>query len=256
MYDDIIPNKEQMVRAELHLLQKKSPTPDSHYNGNIHYRMDKSHKSLPKLTFERISSTPGWKTFDITPMVAKWEEGMVNQGIQLTITKGKETLSCEGVFSEAEQDPVDDEPLLIVFTKSHDSNNISEEVIATHQQQETKRSSTQNDECSRKKMVITADTLTNTLVKVLLPKSFDAGVCEGQCTPPPTTSSLQHVTHAHFVYSHYYNTGESSGIPSRCCVPTSYKKITMLFYIYNVADKASSLVIKQVPAIAASCTCL
>ena len=37
------------------------------------------------------------------------------------LTKGNRTLSCEGVFSQGKKDPMNTEPLLVIFTNDHDS---------------------------------------------------------------------------------------------------------------------------------------
>ena len=201
---------------------------------------------------------PGWKTFDITPIVLNWKLGLVNHGLQIRLTKGKEVLSCEGVFSQGEQDSVNTEPLLVVFTNDHDSkffkHMLKEERKSSksHTTIQRKRSAVrvQNVGCHRKEMMVTAASLSAGDVSVLLPKNFDAGVCEGHCTKLQLSP---HTDHAHILSIHYRNTLDLSAIPSRCCVPTSYKKINMVFY-----NKASGEhIIKQdVPAQATGCDCL
>ena len=204
---------------------------------------------------------PGWKTFDITPIVLSWKQGLVNHGLQIRLTKGKEVLSCEGVFSQGEQDSVNTEPLLIIFTNDHDSNFFkhmlkeerkSSKSYTTIQTKERKRSAVrvQNVGCHRKEMMVTAASLSAGGVSVLLPKRFDVGVCEGHCTKLQLSP---HTDHVHILSLHYHNTLDLSAIPSRCCVPTSYKKINMLFY--NKANDEH--IFKQdVPAQATECNCL
>ena len=73
--------------------------------------------------------------------------------------------------------------------------------------------------------MVTADSLSAGDVHVLLPKSFDVGVCEGHCTKLQLSP---HTDHAH-ILSLYYHINVSE-VTSKCCVPTSYKKINMIFY--------------------------
>ena len=251
------------MRAELRLLQKTSTTLDGYYNVDIYYIFNESnHQSPLKFSFKHIDSTPGWKAFDITPLVLNWKRGLVNRGLQLQLTRGKQILSCEGVFSQGEEDPMNTEPLLIVFTNDHDSkffkHMLKEERKslknnhATTQPQERKRKAVEveNVACHRKEMVVTADSLSAGDVHVLLPKSFDAGVCEGHCTKLQLSP---HTDHAHILSLYYYNTLDLNAIPSRCCVPTRYKKINMIFY--NEANDEH--IIKQdVPVQATECDCL
>ena len=60
---------EQMIQAELLLLQKNSPTLAGDYNVDIYYMLSESHWSPLPISFKRIDSTSGWKKFDITPNV-------------------------------------------------------------------------------------------------------------------------------------------------------------------------------------------
>ena len=55
----------------------------------------------------------------------------------------------------------------------------------------------QNVACHRKEMMVTADSLSAGDVHVLLPKSFDAGVCEGHCTK---LQQSPHTDHAHILF--------------------------------------------------------
>ena len=64
------------------------------------------------LAFKHTDSSPGLKTFDVTPIVESWKQGWVNYGLKL---HGEQQLSCEGVYSSGDQ------PLLVVFT--HDNTN-------------------------------------------------------------------------------------------------------------------------------------
>ena len=222
---------------------------------------ESSHQSPLRFTFKHIDSTPGWKTFDITPIVLSWKQGLVNHGLQLRLTKGKQVLSCEEVFSQGEEDPMNTEPLLIVYTNDHDSeffkHMLKEERKlskgpATIQPKETKRSAVkvQNVGCHRKEMMVTADSLSAGDVHVLLPKSFDAGVCEGHCTKLQLSP---HTDHAHILSLYYRNNVDLSEVPSRCCVPISYKKLNIIFY--NAAN-GEHIIKQNVLAQANECDCL
>ena len=239
---------EQMIQAELLLLQKNSPTLAGDYNVDIYYMLSESHWSPLPISFKHIDSTPGWKTFDVTPIVINWKQGLVNHGIQLRLTKGKEILSCEGVFSEGEEDPMSTEPLLIVYANddSMPTNSLKKRDV-TPQQQKTIRSpiDVQNGYCHRKEMVVKADSLRSDGVRVLLPEAFDIGVCDGHCSYREGYPS----DYALIFYLHHYNT-EGSGIPSRCCVPTSFRKETLLY------ERRGVYTIKHAGFIVDKCTCL
>ena len=250
----------ELVRAELHLLQKKSTTLGGHYNVDIYYLLNEtSHQSPLKFTFKHIDSTPGWKTFDITPIVLNWKLGLVNHGLQLRLSKGKQILSCEGIFSQGEEDLMNTEPLLIVYTNDHDSmffkrmlkeKRKSLKSYPTTQPQERNRiaRNTANG-CHRAPLTVIAENLGTDDVVVLIPSSFDAGVCEGHCAKIQLTSA-EEPDHAHVLSLHYSSTLALSDIPSRCCVPTSYNKVNMLMRTSN------GLIQKYVPVQANGCGCL
>jgi len=122
----------------------------------------------------------------------------------------------------------------------------------TTQPQERKRNAgnVQNVGCHRKKFVVTADSLSTGDIHLFLPKSFDAGVCEGHCKklqPSPRTD------HAHILSLYYRNNVDLSEVPSKCCVPVSYKKINLLFY--NAA-KGEHIIKPNMLAQADECDCL
>ena len=251
---------EEIIRAELRVLQEKT-TLDGHYNVDVYYLLDENshHQSSLQLSFKHVDSTPGWKTFDITPIVLNWKRGLVNHGLQLRLTKGKETIPCEGIFSEGEQDILNTEPLLIIFANDHGSNFFKHMLkkewnkirITTQQQQERKRgidNQIKNVKCHRKEMIVTADSLSAGDMHVVHPKSFDIGVCEGHCTKLQLSP---HTDHAHILSLHYLNTVKLSAIPSRCCVPTSYEKIDMIF-----VSAGKTTIKRNVPARATECNCL
>ena len=52
-------NREEIVRAELCLLQKKSATLDGHYNVDIILLNESSQQSKSQFNFKNIDSTPG-----------------------------------------------------------------------------------------------------------------------------------------------------------------------------------------------------
>ena len=114
-------DEEDVIRAELHLLQKSSTTIDSSYDVEIYYLPNKKvHESMLKFTFQQVDSTPGWKTFDVTPIVLSWKQGLVNHGLQIRLIKGGKRVSCEAVFFEGEQNSLQKQSL-VVFTHDHSS---------------------------------------------------------------------------------------------------------------------------------------
>ena len=251
----------ELIRAELHLLQKKSTTLGGHYNVDIYYLFNESsHQSPLQFTFKHIDSTPGWKTFDITPIVLSWKLGSVNHGLQLRLTKGEQILSCEGVFSQGEGDPMNTKPLLIVFANDHDSSFFKrmlkenrKSMKKSHvkiQPQEINRiaRNTVNSGCHRAALTVTKTQLSTEDVQVVLPHSFDAGVCDGHCTKLKV--SYDNPDYRHILSLYYRNTLSLSDTPSRCCVPISYNKISMLFF------RNGQYTQKRVPALLKSCVCM
>ena len=255
----------EIVRAELHLLQKKSATLlDNHYNVEIYcLHNQSSHQSPLQFSFKDIDSTPGWKIFDITPIVLSWKLGLINHGLQIKLTQGKQMLSCEEIFSRGEKDSMNTKPLLIVFSNDHDftffkhmlkedRRSLKSQNTTTAQPQEQKRNAAkvQNVGCHRKEMIVTADSLSTDDIHLLFPKSFDVGVCEGHCKklqPLPPTD------HAHILSLYYRNKVDLSEVPSKCCVPVSYKKINIIFYN---ATKGEPIIKRNVLAQANECDCL
>ena len=78
-------NGEEIIHAELLLLQKIS-IPGDYYEVNIHYLLNNNNIDSPlKLTFKNTDSTPGWKTFDVTPIVENWKQGWGNYGLKVTL---------------------------------------------------------------------------------------------------------------------------------------------------------------------------
>ena len=231
---------EQIVQAELRLLQTKSPTLDGYYNLDIYYLLNETHWSPIPISYDYIDSTPGWKTFDITPIVNNWKQGLVNHhAIQLKFTdKAKKTLSCEGVFSTGEDDPVNSEPLLIVYANDY-----------SKPQKSLRKRDIITDEivgdtlscCRRKKLVVP---LSDLFPYVLVPKSVDIGICEGQCT----SASLGNPSYSK-ILDQYYHSTEGSAIPEKCCVPASFRGLTIL-----KRTRKSYYIIKQ-QILVTSCTC-
>ena len=246
---------EEIGRAELRLLQKKSTTLDNHYNVDIYYLFNESsHQSPLQFSFKNIDSTPGWKTFDITPIVLSWKLGLINHGLQIRLSKGKQMLPCEEIFSQGEEDSINTEPLLIVFTNGHSTffkhmlkeERKSSKGHSTAQPQKKKRNA-EKVGCHLKEMMVTADSLSAGDVLVLLPKKFDAGICEGHCKKLQLSPDTDH---AHILSSYYL---DLSAIPSRCCVPTSYRNINMIFYNKSTGEHILKV---GVPARANGCDCL
>ena len=234
---------EQTVQAELRLLQTKSPTLDDYYNVDIYYLLNETHWSPIPISYEYIDSTPGWKTFDITPIVNNWKQGLVNHhGIQLKLTdKAKETLPCKGVFSAGEEDPINTEPLLIVYANddSVPKKSLRKRDIASDEiDADIPRSG-----CRRKKLVVPISDL---VPGVLIPKMVNIGICEGQCA----YASQRNLSYSN-ILNLYYQNNEGSAIPEKCCVPASFSEVTLLYKNTN-----PTYYIVRLPIAVASCTCL
>jgi len=266
-------DEENVIRAELRLLQKSSMRLDGDYNVEIYYPLTKqahkSLKSLSKLSFMHIDSTPGWKTFDITPIVLKWKQGLANHGLQIKLTKNGNMLSCEGVFTE-EKDSLE-KPSLVVFTHDH-SNELLKDIkedkanpVETQQERRRRHSDisattntstvVRNVNCHLTEMLVKAESLTFGSIHVLLPKQFNAGECKGHCTKLDSQIIQRNTikNYADILSIYYRNTKEIQNVPSRCCKATAFKMVPMVFY----DEKAEEKLIKvNIPAQAAECSCL
>ena len=265
---------EDVIRAELRLLQKSSTTLDNHYDVEIYSMLHKkTHESPLQLSFKTIDSTPGWKTFDITPLVLKWKQGSPNHGLQIKLTKDGKMLSCKGVFTE-EQDS-QEQPSLVVFTHDHspDSfiNKIKKEKAShtvTHQKRRTRNSDNSdatnvsattipivNAKCHLKQMTVQSEHLSTGSMHVLLPKQLDAGICDGHCTKfdPESLQRNTITSHADVLSLYYHNTAGIQEAPSRCCKATSFETVHMAFYDETAME---SIIKTTVPAKATACSCL
>ena len=99
-------------------------------------------------------------------------------------------------------------------------------------------------------MIVKAEFLNASDVHVLLPKMFDVGICEGHCKKLQSTSNTDH---ASILALYYQNNVDLIDVPSKCCVPASYKKINMLFYNTTIGEH----ILKPKVAVQAdSCICL
>lgn len=249
---------EEIIKAELHLFQNNVTELPSHYNIDIFHLLSENDTQSPlQHTFKHIDSTPGWKILDITSLTLLWKNGWLNYGLQVQLTKGGETLPCEGVFAN-EDDSQDVQPLLIVFTHDRDSKYLNKILKNTTpmddhnstQQQKRNTINVQNVACHLKEMIVTADSINSTDIIVLLPERFDAGICQGHCTklqPAPNND------HAYILSLYYRNNVDLPEVPSKCCVPASYKNISMIFY--NEAS-AEHIMKKEVAVQATKCICL
>ena len=256
MHKDTTDGK-QIVQAELRLLQTNSPTLNGDYNVDIYNMESENRWSTLPISFKHIDSTPGWKIFDITPMVIKWKQGLVNHGLQVRLSKHKEILSCEGVFSEGEEDPLNTEPLLIVYANDHNTPTTSLKRDIISQRKEKRSPVDVLNNCHRKEMMVKADLIKRGNIQVLHPKSLDIGVCEGQCpsSMQANAGNLDDLFH-YYYYAlifdlHYYNT-KGSSIPSRCCVPTSFKKKVVMFY----NETSGTHFLSYAPVLVEKCSCL
>ena len=218
---------------------------DGYYNVDIYYLLNETHWSPIPISYDYIDSTPGWKTFDVTPIVNNWKQGLVNHhGIQLKFTdKAKETLPCEGVFSTGEDDPVNSEPLLIVYANDY-----------SKPQKSLRKRDIITDEivgdtlsyCHRKKLVVP---LSDLIPYVVLPKSVDIGICEGQC---PFLNIFLYGNPSYLeILDRYYLSTEGSTIPEKCCVPASFRDIAVI-----VHDRTRNILyLRNMPILVTYCTC-
>jgi len=252
--------EEEMLHAELHLLQKMS-IPGHHYEVNIYYLLNENNTDSPlKLTFKHTDTSPGWKTFDVTPIAENWKQGWVNYGLKVILTKGKEQLSCEGVYSLGEDTNVlDTEPLLVVFTLDHNKNNflskfLKSKKIHNKKHEQVKRQNyvpieTSNVACHLQKIEVSNTEISAGNMHLLIPNLFNIGVCVGHCPRLPVESLSDY---ASILSLHYYNTRVHDEIPKRCCVPTDFEDIQMLFYNELIQEN----IFISVPATATTCNCL
>jgi len=258
---------EDIIHAKLYLLQRSSMTLDSHYNVEIYYLLNKTaHESPLKLSFENIDPTPGWKTFDITPIVLNWKQGLINHGLQVKLTKGGEMLPCEEVFFKVERDSME-KPSLVLFNQGHSPNpgflkgGLTTNHVPTQQKRRRRNSNTstviQNQECHLKEMRVTSTSLSFGNIYVLSPKQFNAGKCDGYCKKIDNLHNSQSnniiTSYADVLSKHYYNTVGIQDAPSRCCVATSFDTLDMIFY--NKVAKETILK-KGIPAKATGCSCM
>lgn len=252
-------NREEIVRAELHLFQIGTPVSKGHYNVHIHYLLRAKDVESPiQLTFKHVVPTLGWKTFDITPIAEKWKQhGWVNHGFKVKLTKGDQKLPCDGVFSNGRSDT---EPSLVVYTHDHDSKFFErllkkeeKSISRITNQHRRRRAVVANVSCHRKKLIIKRETLSSNRIKLLIPFQFDAGTCEGHCKRIEQNEPRV-MSYASVVSIHYLHTGGLRKAPSRCCVPTSYDTIKMVLFMDIVTRQR--IFKKDVPIVAKHCGCL
>ena len=250
---------EEIIHAELRLLQKIS-IPGDYYAVNIYYVLNDNNIDSPlKLTFKHTDSSPGWKTFDVTPIVEGWKQGWVNYGLKVTLTKGEQQLSREGVYSSGEQEDIlNTEPLLVVFT--HDNTNkflsevMKQKKLSDIKHKKEKRQTTISIEtshvaCHLQKMEVNNTAIREGNIHLMIPKLFDVGVCVGHCPRLPVESLTDY---ASILSLHYYQTRGHAGAPKRCCVPTNFEAISMVFY--NELTQES--ILKNGPIKAKACSCM
>ena len=234
--------------------------PGDYYEVNIYYLLNDNNIDSPlKLTFKHTDSSPGWKTFDVTPIVESWKQGWVNYGLKVTLTKGEQQLSCEGVYSSGEQeDMLNTEPLLVVFTRDNTNKFLSEVMkhkkLSDIKHKKEKRQTTSSIEtshvaCHLQKLEVSNTAISAGNVHLVLPKLFDVGVCGGHCPRLPVESLTDY---ASILSLHYYQTRGHAGAPKRCCVPTNFELIQMVFY----NELTHETIYKNVPARATSCGCV
>ena len=253
-------NGEEIITVELHLFQNNVTEFPSHYSIDVFFLLSEGTTESPlKLTFKHVDSTPGWKRINITTIARLWKSGWPNYGLQVRLTKGEKILPCKEVFAKRE-DPQHtyNQSLLIAFTRDPNSRSLNRilkdtKSIANHstiQQKKRNANNAQNVGCHLKKMILTADSFNSTDIRVLLPRSFDVGICEGHCKKLQPTP---HTEHAYILSLYYRNNLDLSEVPSKCCVPVSYKNISMIFY--NGTNRENILK-KDMNIKAKSCACL
>ena len=250
---------EEIIQAELRLLQKATLQTD-HYDVNIYYILrEKDLESPLKLTFKHIDATPGWKTFDITPIAQGWKQGWVNHGIQIKLTAGHHHhLSCDGVFYKGEEDEKDTEPLLVVFTHDYDSKFLGEVLkenkhstthIPTQPQRRRREVVTIHKSCDLETFMVDHEALSNGDLKLFYPdKPFNIGMCGGHCARLQTKPATDHAMITSLQYFH-----SNQEAVKRCCVPIEYEPINMIYY--NSKNKEYT-VTKYSTAKATKCGCL
>lgn len=254
-------DREHIVRAELHIYQALSPVASAaHYHVNIYYLLRAQDLESPlQIAFNNVSSTPGWKIFDITKIAQSWKkQGWVNYGLQVKLTSedGK-TLPCDGVFADVEVT----EPLLVVYTHDHGSKFFEgllkqEEKAIQHvtQQHRRKRSTTikvTNVGCHRKELKIKRAHLSSDKIHLQFPREFDAGACEGHCKKFELNRQM---SYSSVVSLHYMHTIGLQKAPSRCCVPTEFDAVKLMLF-YDTTTK-QNIFKKNVKVIAKKCGCL
>jgi len=268
-------DEEDVIRAELRLLQK-GPMAVDQYDVDIYYLLsDEEFEPSFKLSFRQIKSNPGWKSFDLTTLVENWKQGWVNHGLLVVLSSAGQQLSCVETFSQGEQDDLPNtQPLLVVFTYDYSSKflegllSVNEISISQRENHEAKReeptemeNSTQTNppdsrtnlrhiSCHLQELEVNHTTVSIGNMHLVRPKSFNAGTCVGHCTRLPVKSVTDHST---IISLHNYRTKGLEGSPKRCCVPDSYEKISMVFY----NDELHEFIVKEdVPVKAATCGCL
>ena len=178
-------------------------------------------------------------------------------GHKLDFPSTKKFYYVKEFFSEGEEDPLNTEPLLIVYANDNNTPTTSLKRDIISQRKEKCSPVDVLNNCHRKEMMVKADLLKRGNIQVLHPKSFDIGVCEGQC--PSSMQANAGNLHDLFHYYYYalifdlhcYNT-KGSSIPSRCCVPTSFKKKAVMPY-----DRTSRThTLNHAPVLVEKCNCL
>jgi len=87
--------------------------PGDYYEVNIYYLLNNNNvDSLLKLTFKHTDSSPGWKTFDVTPIVESWKQGWINWPESYTDQRRTTTIMLRCLLSGEQEDMLNTEPLL------------------------------------------------------------------------------------------------------------------------------------------------
>jgi len=186
-------------------------------------------------------------------------QGWVNHGIQIKLTAGHSHISCDGVFYRGEENEKDTEPLLVVFTHDYDSKFLegvlTKDKHLTHITSPPQRHRRSNGykpihgSCELKEFIVDPAALSNGDIELAFPnKPFNIGMCGGHCARLQPNGATDHAVLTSLQYFH-----SKQDALKRCCVPTEYKQMNMLFF----NSEAGEFKIKKYnTAQATKCGCL
>ena len=103
--------------------------------------------------------------------------------------------------------------------------------------------------CHLQKLEVSNTAISTGDVHLIVPKLLDVGVCGGHC-PRLQVESL--TDYASILSLHYFQTRGHTGAPKKCCVPTNFEPIPMVFY----NELTDETIYKNVPVKATACGCV